>query len=83
MKEKPRKRLRYIRFYLAPWREIVKQYGHNSLGVLFEAAVRYADTGEEADWSEYPSLRSTWLLYRSQLDRDMERHGRQTTEQPV
>ena len=76
MARQRRKKLRYVRFYIEPWREIAKRCSRDALGVLFGAALEYADTGKEPDFSDCPSLESTWLMYRAQLDRDIERHGR-------
>ena len=75
-KEKPRKKLRYVRFYLEPWREVARQLNTEALGMMFRAALEYADTGTEPDLSRHPSLYNLWLFYRTQLDSDIERHGR-------
>lgn len=76
MKEKPRKKLRYVRFYLEPWREVARQLRDEALGEMFRAALEYADTGVEPDLSAHPALHNIWLFYRTQLDSDIERHGR-------
>ena len=76
------KRLRYVRFYLNPWRDIVRKLDEATLGKLFSAAVRYADTGEEPDLLDFArdsALQSAWLLLEAQIRRDMIFHGRDSS----
>ena len=71
-----RKRLRYIRFYLNEWRDIARKFDAATLGKLFAAAVRYADTGENPSFPLDSELQSVWLLLRGQIYRDMYYYGR-------
>ncbi len=75
--KKRRKRLRYIRFFLEPWRSIARRFDAETLGKLFVAALRYADAGEDPNFPKDSALQSMWLFCRDQLRRDIARHGRQ------
>lgn len=73
-----RKKLRYVRFYLNEWAGITQKFEREpeTLGKLFSAAVRYADTGEEPEFPKDSELQSMWLLCRGQIYRDLYYYGR-------
>lgn len=70
-------KLRYVRFWLDPWRDLAKTLSDEDAGRLLKAALAYADEGEEAeafaDTSRFTPFDAAWIVQRAEIDRDAER----------
>jgi len=64
------RKLRYVRFWLDPWRELAKELSCDEAGQLLKAALKYADAGEDTEYGTLSPLYKPWAFLRAEIDRD-------------